>query len=83
MLKVRGEIHHPFGCTQPAPTAQEELAEGKTFEATAAEKRKFAVAKKENIYKGLKTHKVISITCIGFVDCFLSWVRSLGNHRRI
>ena len=48
MLKVRGEIHHPFGCTQPAPTAQEELAEGKTFEATAAEKRKFAVAKKEN-----------------------------------
>ena len=82
MLKVRGEIHHPFGCTQPAPTAQG-LAEGKTFESTAAEKRKSAVAKKENTSKGLKTHNVMSITCIGFVDCFLSWVKSLGNHRRI
>lgn len=83
MLEVRGEIHHPFGCTQPASTAREELAEGKTFESTAAEKRKSAVAKKENTYKGLKTHKILFITCVGFVDCFLSWVKSLGNHRRI
>ena len=57
MLEVRGEIHHPFGCHQPAPTAQEELAEGKTFESTAAEKRKSAVAKKENTSKGLKTQR--------------------------
>lgn len=57
MLEVRGEIHHPFGCHQPAPTAQEGLAEGKTFESTAVEKRKSAVAKKENTYKGLKTQR--------------------------